>query len=137
MLKGLYQAAEGMKVRLEAQDVISNNLANAGTAGFQREISMIRAERIPEPAYAGRHEQRLDVPRWPPLEHLNTYSVPDTHGGVLQRTGVGTDVALDGPGYLVVQTEAGLRLVRGGALHTNAEGHLVTLAGDPLLSTSC
>src|SRR5204862_360478 len=50
MLTGLYQAAEGMKVRLAAQDIIANNLANAGTAGFQREITLIRAERISEPA---------------------------------------------------------------------------------------
>src|SRR5438094_430307 len=74
MLTGLYQAAEGMKVRLAAQDVISNNLANAGTAGFQREITMIRAERIPEPAFSGHHERTSDVPRRPPLEHLNPYS---------------------------------------------------------------
>jgi len=133
MLKGLYEAAAGMKARLAAQEIIASNLANAGTTAFQREIASIQAQRVSagsaDPRSGARSASGL-VP-----EALRPFSVPDSREGALQHTGAETDLALDGPGYFVVQTARGTRLFRGGALRVNAGGNLATLDGDALLTT--
>jgi len=152
MLKGLYDAAAGMKARLMVQDIIASNLANAGTSGFQRQVTAIQSQTlapasapaagpdgslIPSPsAYApGTAMTAAAATVRSPREVLTPISAPDTRQCVLQQTGSSTDVALDGPGYLMVSTPRGPRLVRGGPLHPNARGDLATLSGDPLLST--
>lgn len=43
------------------------------------------------------------------------------------------DVALSGPGFFVVQTPAGPRYTRAGALSVNAQGTLVSAGGFPVL----
>jgi flagellar basal-body rod protein FlgF len=134
MLKGLFQAAAGMKTRLAAQDIIANNLANAGTAGFQRAIASVQSRLISVP------NPTVGPAGTPPpapysFEFAETNCTPDRHQGTLQRTGVDADLALEGDGYLVVQTDRGERLTRGGPLHVDAQGRLTTLNGEPLLST--
>ena len=42
--------------------------------------------------------------------------------------------ALDGPGFLSVQTANGTAYTRNGALHLDSSGTLVTADGDPVLS---
>jgi flagellar basal-body rod protein FlgG len=135
MLKGLFQAAAGMKTRLEVQDIVANNLANAGTAGFQREIASIHSRPLPPAPAPGRPGIASGAATSTPVEYAATRSTPDLRPGTLQPTGSGTDVALDGPGYLVVQTAGGPRLTRGGTLHVDLEGRLATQAGHPLLDT--
>src|SRR6202011_2255094 len=53
----------------------------------------------------------------------------------LQSTNNPLDVAIDGGGYLAVQTAAGERYTRDGGLQINNQGQLVTLTGDPVLGT--
>ncbi len=50
--------------------------------------------------------------------------------GVLRETGRPLDVALDGDGFLVVQTPRGERYTRAGALTLDAAGQLVTQRGE-------
>jgi flagellar basal-body rod protein FlgG len=50
--------------------------------------------------------------------------------GVLRETGRPLDVALDGDGFLVVQTPRGERYTRAGALTVDASGQLVTQRGE-------
>lgn len=129
MLKGLYQSAAGMIARQSAQDVIANNLANASTPGFQREIAAARGVLMTPPSKPG--------PLGPPaqIEQVKAATGSDTRPGALQTTGNNEDIALDGPGYLIARTGNGERLVRGGTFHSNARGELATANGDPLLDT--
>jgi flagellar hook-basal body protein len=46
------------------------------------------------------------------------------------------DVAIDGGGFLTVQTPAGERYTKDGGLQINNQGQLVTAAGNPVLGTS-
>src|SRR5436309_1888551 len=106
MLKGLYDAAAGMKARLAVQDVIASNLANAATSGFQQQIISIQGHLLPplgETATGPQGAARS------PREVLEPVSAPDARQGVLQQTGASSDLALDGPGYLMVQTSRGPR----------------------------
>ena len=50
----------------------------------------------------------------------------DMSQGTVQQTGNPLDVAIDGDGFLVVQTPRGERYTRNGALQINATGELVT-----------
>src|SRR5437667_9345200 len=120
MLKGLYDATAGMKARLAVQDIIASNLANAATAGCQRQVVAIRARMLPPATIASQiHPLRSAAaqfqamqnstvdPMTPvptPRELIEPYSTPDSRGGVMQETGSNADLALDGPGYLVLPT---------------------------------
>src|SRR5207244_9959536 len=87
MLKGLYEAAAGMKARLAAQEIIASNLANAGTTGFQREIASIQAQRGWEMAdgrwlmgtgQTAGHQPSTINHQPSTLLYLRPFSVPDT-----------------------------------------------------------
>jgi flagellar basal-body rod protein FlgG len=130
MLKGLYQSAAGMIARQSGQDIIANNLANASTPGFQREIATARGELMTPPGPAARTGQAKQI------EQLKSASASDLRPGAMKSTGNSADIALDGPGYLVAQTAQGQRLVRGGTMHSNARGELSTANGDPLLDSA-
>lgn len=141
MLKGLYDASAGMRARVMLQDITASNLANAGTAGFQKQIATIQSRRVAAPASIA-SQSAPPMGGFPtpvvgsPSEVLEPVSAPDTRQGVLQQTGVNTDLALDGSGYLEVSTPAGPRLIRGGSFHPNRQGDLATLNGDPLLGAN-
>jgi flagellar basal-body rod protein FlgF len=66
-----------------------------------------------------------------------SYSVPveylDLGQGAFRQTGRTLDVALDGPGFLVVRTANGERLTRGGSLRLDSSGRLTDADGNPIL----
>ena len=43
MVKGLYASASGMVAEITRQEVIANNLANAASSGFQRQLASFQA----------------------------------------------------------------------------------------------
>ncbi|MGH9692769.1 MAG: flagellar hook-basal body complex protein [Bryobacteraceae bacterium] len=53
--------------------------------------------------------------------------------GPIDRTGNALDVAIEGKGFLAVQTPRGERYTRNGALHINSTGELVTSEGYQVL----
>jgi flagellar basal body rod protein FlgG len=60
----------------------------------------------------------------------------DFRGGSVQPTGNPLDVAIDGKAFLVVQTPAGERYTRNGAMQINAQGQLVTADGSQVMGES-
>jgi len=89
-------------------DVIANNIASAGVAGF-------RADDLKVSGFA----EALTFARMEP--------------GPVRETGVPLDVAIEGEGFFQVQTPQGLRYTRAGNFTLNAEGVLVTQGGHPVL----
>ena len=128
MNQGLYTAASGM-IAIEArQTAIANNIANVATPGFKRH----------EPVKLGfyqtfteklRHPFHFDVRPAPGggVKLVETYT--DLSGGQLESTGNPMNLALQGPGYFVVDTPRGERFTRSGDFSIDAEGHLSTVAG--------
>ena len=53
--------------------------------------------------------------------------------GGLKNTNVDTDLALNGEGFFMIQTNRGVKLSRNGAFILNKKGYLVTAKGFPLL----
>jgi len=109
-------------------EVVANNLANINTTGYKADRSIFEQFLMPpasgEDFPAG--SQQVSFVRDRATWH-------NMGSGAIQRTGGPTDVAIDGDGFLVVQTPRGQRYTRNGALQINAAGTLVTSAGDPVL----
>ena len=105
-------------------DVIANNLANVNTTGFKAESAVFHEYLMPV-ASAGDFGGGDRVLRY--VQDRATWH--DLSQGSTQTTGNPLDVAIDGRGFLVVQTPRGERYTRNGALQVNAQGQLVTSEG--------
>jgi flagellar basal-body rod protein FlgF len=112
-------------------DIVANNIANIDTTGFKSdnaafsEYLMPRASDGEFPGSDKRVSFVQDRATW-----------VDFSPGSIQRTGDPLNVAIDGDGYLAVQTARGQRYTRNGALQINGSGQLVTSEGDAVVGGS-
>lgn len=106
-------------------DVVANNIANLNTTGFKADGSLFE-EFLSSAARADQTGGRVSFVRDRGVWH-------DMSQGAVEHTGSPLDVAIDGQGFLVVQTPAGERYTRNGALQINSTGQLVTGDGYPVL----
>lgn len=120
MLKGLFVNKAGMLAQQRRLDVAANNLANLNTVGFKKERVFFRRllEAMANPAE--------DNNRAPGSTRL------DFSQGTLKETGNPLNVAIDGNGFFVIQTEQGTFYTRNGAFQLDGEGRLVTADGYPV-----
>ena len=109
-------------------DVIANNIANMTTTGFKADGSLFE-EYLSSSARAAGTGGRVSYVRDRGIWH-------DMSQGPLERTGNPLDIAIEGQGFLTVQTPRGQRYTRNGALQINANGQLVTSEGDAVLGAS-
>lgn len=132
---GLYISAEGAQAQSTRMEVIANNLANAATPGFKRDLALFQARFAEE-------IQRGEAP--PAAGTLNDIgggvetlaTVTDFSTGPLKQTGVPTDLAIDGEGFFMVRRNGQEFLTRSGNFVFNSTGGLVTQDGDPVLSVT-
>lgn len=110
---GTEAAAAALRYWEQRQEVLANNLANVSTDGFKGER-----------AFA----QLLGDGRTPTIG-----TVTDFTSGPMTETGAPLDLAVGRDGFFVVQTPAGERLSRGGALHLDVRGQLVDQSGHVVL----
>lgn len=133
MIQGLYAAASGMIATEDRQAVIANNIANAATAGFKRQNAVQEGFRE---VFLGKFgsARRLNAERGPGggMKLINVYT--DYSSGPVAMTGNPLNVALQGPGFLAVETPEGERFTRDGDFSINAQGQLATSDGYPVLS---
>ncbi len=108
---GVYSAALGSIQQEMSMDVIANNLANASTPGYKKDgVSFSN--------YMGQ----------------STYT--DMQQGPIRKTGNPLNIALNGKGFLEVQSNQGIRYTRAGDLTLNSQNTLVTQEGWPVLDQS-
>ena len=143
---GLYTAYLGMRARLRTVEVIANNVANASTTGFKADslyYRSIEAAELEAARLAVQGDTTAAQPNDPaaganaapallPSRALGVVSggMMDFSTGSLRQTGRSLDVALEGDGFLVIQTPRGERYTRDGALTLDVNGQLVTARGD-------
>lgn len=109
-------------------EVVSNNIANLNTTGFKSDGALFEQYLMPvarDNGFTGA-DRRLNF-----VQDRATWL--DLGQGPVQQTGNPLDVALEGKGFLVVQTPRGERYTRNGALQINAAGELVTGEGYQVL----
>jgi flagellar basal-body rod protein FlgF len=115
-------AMSGAKETMLAQAVNTHNLANASTVGFRSDLIRFSGENVGE-SMGSRMSNSIDFTQ-----------------GLLRRTGNTLDVAIDGDGWMVVQTADGseaytrrgdLRIDSTGRL-TNGSGNIIMGNGGPI-----
>jgi flagellar basal-body rod protein FlgF len=118
----LYVAMTGAKQLMQAQTLVAANLANAATNGFRADLARFTAQ----PVQGAGHPSRVNT--------VASGIGFDASQGTLQETGRALDVAIDGAGYIAVQTADGAEgYTRGGTLNVNALGLLETQRGEIVL----
>jgi len=128
MDSGYYAAATALVSRTQELDTIANNLANASTVGFRAQENVFSSVLADASNANGS-----------PLDHaINNYGILsgttlDLSQGALQKTGNDLDMAIQGPGYFVVQTANGPEYTRNGSFQVSARGQLVTATGDAVM----
>ncbi len=115
-------AASGLRSRIEALDLLANNLANASSAGF-------KADRESYSNYfsaASLEGPEGTLPAVAPVVETNWI---DHEQGILTPTGKPLDLALAGNGYFVVEGPRGPLYTRNGNFLISAQGYLVNQEG--------
>lgn len=112
-IQGIQNTARSLSLYLRMQEVTANNVANTNTDAFKAD--------------------RLTAHQLPGYAHPVPVGSTDLQQGSSRDTGRPLDLSLSGPGFLVIRTEAGERLIRGGSLRLDAEGRLADAHGSPVL----
>lgn len=121
----IYTAMTGAKHAELRQATVSHNLANATTSGFRSELAAFRAV----PVLGGN-----GLPTRAFVVEQSTGA--DMRPGPLQHTGNSMDVAVDGEGWLAVQTASGEAYTRNGELAADSTGLLKTRPGQIVVGES-
>lgn len=131
--KGTEEATQGMIAMRAMQDVISNNLANANTPGFQQDdLQVADFDNMYEAAMNGQATTAGYTPAGGGLTgdvHFMMRSVTKFQQGRLKSTQQPFDLALNGKGFFTIQTREGTHYTRDGAFNVNGEGYLVSADG--------
>lgn len=111
-IPSIFATARSLSYYSRLQEVTANNLANSSSEGFK----------------ADRMTARSFDQVWP--EALMSL---DLRQGTVRETSRPLDLALEGAGFLVVNSPDGERLTRGGGLEINQAGYLVNRDGYAVL----
>ncbi len=138
MVRGLYTGASSMAARVNNMNVLANNLANANTTGFKKDLSIYKAH--PEMVVRrnsddgvrviplGSYDIRPVVGKLGTGVELNEVYNQKSQGS-LRKTDNPLDFAIQGKGYFSIATEEGERYTRNGGFVINSENFLTTLDG--------
>ncbi len=137
-MKALQIAATGMAAQQMKVDVVSNNLANMSTTGYnprRADFADLTYQQVTRPGSVSSSDGSM-VPTGVQIGlGVRPAAVSVVVGqGTLDATGGDLDVAIDGNGYIEVQMPSGqIGYTRDGALKRSAEGLIVTSDGFPVV----
>jgi flagellar basal-body rod protein FlgF len=120
-------AASGLQARMDALDILANNLANTSTSGFKADREFYSTYLAPGIGDSG----DPTVGESPVIERQWT----DFSQSTLVTTENPTDLALSGPGFFAVNGPNGTLYTRNGNFQISAQGVLVTAEGYPVRLT--
>ena len=133
MIRSLWIAKTGLDAQQTQLDVVSNNLANVGTAGFKRSRAVFEDllyQTLRQPGAQSTQQTQL-----PTGLQLGTGVKPVASEriftqGNLQQSANSLDVAINGQGFFQVQMPDGTTgYTRDGSFHMDSQGQLVTSGG--------
>lgn len=128
MIRGIYAGASGMVAEAMRTDVIANNLANVNTAGYKKDVTIMKDF---SNQLITRINDGADAPAIGTvgIGVMVDEVVPIHSTGVMKSTGNDFDVAIDGKGFFTVETPQGVRYTRNGTFGKNIRGELITQDG--------
>jgi flagellar basal-body rod protein FlgF len=121
-------AASGLRARMEALDILSNNLANSNTGGFKLDREFYSL-------YQGEQEVPANGQQPTTLPVIQK-GWTDFQQGLLTPTGNPLDLALSGKGFFAVDGPSGPLYTRNGAFKLSPSGVLTTMDGFPVRGVS-
>lgn len=136
MYRALSIAASGMEAQQLQIDVIANNLANVGTAGFRRSRAefadlLYQTVRRPGAPNAAGGEAPAGIQIGQGVRPVATVRI--LGGGQIHQSGNELDLAIEGNGYFSIERPNGdIAYTRAGNFQLDSEGQIVTPDGYPL-----
>ena len=133
MVRGLFIAGTGMFTQQRRMDVVTNNIVNAETIGFKKDTMVTQSfrdliiDRIRDPDSGNVRVGPLNTGIYSD-ETLISFA-----RGAMEQTDRYTDMAIEGDGFFVVETEDGERYTRAGDFYVDIEGYLLTPDGHYVL----
>ncbi len=124
MDNSIYVALSRQAALFRDMDATANNIANANTTGYNSEKVMFTDYLVDD---GNRHKIAF-------AQDISSYR--DTKAGPLRTTGNPLDVAIQGPGYFMLETQFGQRYSRAGSFQLDAQGIIVNADGYPVLDDS-
>jgi len=131
MLRSFYIAGTGMLAQREKMDIVTNNIINVDTTGYKKDTLITRS-------FKDMMIQSMNGQDIGPLNtgiHVDDVVTSFVQGN-LEQTDRLTDVALEGDGFFVVNTPAGVRFTRDGAFAVSSDGYLVNSEGNYIQGTN-
>ena len=120
----LYISMSGAKESMNALAIHSNNLANANKTAFKASFEQARSMQ----AYGGGLPTRVFSITEEPGQNFDN--------GTLQMTGRELDVAIQGDGWLVVESQlGGQAMTRAGNLNIDPDGYLIDSKGNQVVDS--
>lgn len=136
MIRALYTAASGMMAQETNLDNVANNLANSSTAGFRRrrmQFEDLVYQNLIMPGAAASQQTTMVAGLQVGLGTRTAASEVIQLQGDFSQTGNPLDMTIQGQGFFQVLLPDGeTAYTRAGSFHLDAQGNLVTQAGDPV-----
>ena len=128
MNSGYYAACAGLQAQSQALELTANDLANVNTIGYRAQQALFRSTLA----------ESLASSSDPLTRAVNDFNLlggsrTDLSAGNLERTGNSLDLAIEGAGFFVVQSKAGILYTRNGNFQISPGGRLTTASGDLVL----
>ncbi|MEM6846606.1 MAG: flagellar basal-body rod protein FlgF [Pseudomonadota bacterium] len=120
MPSDFYAALSGALAMESRLNTVANNVANMSTPGFKAEVVNFEA-------VLSSHAKQTTLFAQEGVPHISMQP------GAVQRTGNALDVAIQGDGFLQVQTGDGPKLSRDGRMTIGPDGILRSVTGYPVL----
>jgi len=130
MMRSLFSGVSGLQNHQTRMDVIGNNIANINTTGFKRNRVNFQDILYQQLQGAARPTEQIGGvnPREVGLG-MSVASIDTVHTqGSLQTTGIGTDLAISGNGFFVLDNAGQQLFTRAGAFSIDAAGYMVNPA---------
>lgn len=142
MIRGLYTGAAGMLSQMTRMDVVANNLANVDKTAFKKDTTIFKnfpemlLRRIDDDGVVkfplGSYDKMPYIGKIGTGVEVNEVFT-DYKQGSLRQTNNQFDLALEGKGFFVVETEKGNRYTRDGSFLIDKGHYLVTKDGHKVL----
>lgn len=135
LLNSLIAGVSGLRNHQAMMDVIGNNIANVNTIGFKGSRvtfsdtfnQFIRAGSNPTSANGGTNSFQIGL-------GMKINSIDrNWNQGTFERTGITTDLALQGPGMFILKNNGETYFSRSGAFTIDASGNLVNPANGAIV----
>lgn len=131
MNNGIYTAYSGMKAQMDALEIASNNLSNVNSIGYKGDLTFYSY--MNKELNGSQNDGSLSATI---NRSVQADTAVDFSDGPVSQTGRDLDVAIEGDGFLTVETPHGIRYTRNGSMHLGPGSILSNSDGCPIIGIS-